>query len=225
MINKLALVLLVGVAPSYAAAQSSTDIQAPSNHSYNQDGRGTITRSDYGLCWRSGFWTPDDAVAGCDGALASPIPNPTAPEMANSLEKERQSMPLAAKPLCNVTLALASDQTFAFNKAVLNKAAKQQIDQKVLPILAECKGIDGITITGHTDHLGASRSNQILSEKRAASVAGYLKTKGVSTKMNVLGAGETQGVKLCDEKLPHGKLIACLAPNRRVLIEVHGHPR
>ena len=225
MINKLVLGLLVGTASAYAAAQTTTDIHTPSNHSYNQDSRGTITRSGYGLCWRSGFWTPDDAIAGCDGALTSPIPNPTAPKMANSLEKETQSMPSAAKSSCKTTLTLASDQTFAFNKGTLNKAAKQQIDQKVLPILAKCKGIDGITITGHTDHLGSSAFNQTLSEKRAASVADYLKAKGVSIKMNVLGAGETQAVKLCDEKLPHAKLISCLAPNRRVFIEIHDQPK
>ncbi len=220
MINKLALGLLVGAASSYVAAQTTTDIQAPSNPAYSQDSRGTITRSNYDLCWRSGFWTPNDAVAGCDGALASPIPNPTAPEMANSLEKEGQSMSLAAKPSCNVALTLASDQTFAFGKTVLNKAAKQQIDQKVIPILAQCKGIDGITITGHTDHLGSKQFNQNLSEKRAASVANYLKAKGINVKMNILGAGEIQPVKLCDAKLPHGKLISCLAPNRRVFIEM-----
>lgn len=39
-----------------------------------------------------------------------------------------------------------------------------------------------------------------------------------------MGAGKTQpvpGVK-CDDKLPRKKLIECLAPNRRVVVEVQG---
>lgn len=225
MINKLALGLLVGAASSYAAAQTVTDIQAPSSHSYSQDTRGTVTRSGFGLCWRSGSWTPDNAVAGCDGALTSPIPNPTAPELENSLTKENQAIPLAAKPSCGVTLTLASDQTFAFNQSNLNKAAQQQIDQKVLPALAECKTTTGVTITGHTDHLGSKQSNQILSKRRATSVASYLKTKGVNIKMKIVGAGEAEPVKLCDAKLPQGNLISCLSANRRVSIAFEQHTK
>ncbi len=219
MINKLTLVLLVGAASPYAAAQIPTDISAPSHHSYSQNSNGTITRSAYGLCWRSGSWTADDAIAGCDGALASPIPNPTAPEMANSLAKEAQSAPaLVAKP-CDFTFVLESDQTFAFNEAILNSAAKYHIDREVLPRLGECQASDGITITGYTDNLGSDLSNQVLSEKRAESVAQYLKSKGIKVKMRVLGAGSAQALKLCGEKLSHTKLVNCLAPNRRVLIQ------
>ena len=215
MINKLALVALVGAASPYVTAQTNADISAPSSHSYNQNSSGVITRSAFGLCWRSGSWTENDAIAGCDGALASPIPNPTAPDLA--LNKAVPA--LAAKP-CDFTFVLGSDQTFAFNKAELNNAAKRRIERDVLPRLAECKNIERITITGHTDNLGSTHSNQILSEKRAKSVADYLKSKGNLGTMNVIGAGSSQALKSCNEKLAHSKLINCLAPNRRVLIEV-----
>jgi OOP family OmpA-OmpF porin len=215
MLNKLALVILVGAASPYVTAQTKADISAPSSHSYSQNSSGVITRSEFGLCWRSGSWSENDAIAGCDGALASPIPNPIAPDIANNLTKAVPAQ--AAKP-CDFTLS--SDQTFAFNKAELNKAAKRQIDRDVLPRLAECQNIKSITITGHTDNLGSIHSNQILSEKRAKAVADYLKAKGVITKMNVIGAGSGQALKACNDKLTHTKLIRCLAPNRRVLIEV-----
>lgn len=215
MLNKLALVILVGAASPYVTAQTKADISAPSSHSYSQNSSGVITRSEFGLCWRSGSWSENDAIAGCDGALASPIPNPIAPDIANNLTKAVPAQ--AAKP-CNFTLG--SDQTFAFNKAELNKAAKHQIDRDVLPRLEECQNIESITITGHTDNLGSIHSNQILSEKRAKAVADYLKAKGVITKMNVIGAGSGQALKACNDKLTHTKLIRCLAPNRRVLIEV-----
>lgn len=215
MLNKLALVILVGAASPYVTAQTNADISAPSNHSYSQNSSGVITRSEFGLCWRSGSWSENDAIAGCDGALASPIPNPIAPDIANNLTKAVPAQ--AAKP-CNFTLG--SDQTFAFNKAELNNAAKRQIDRDVLPRLAECQNIKSIAITGHTDNLGSIQSNQILSEKRAKAVADYLKAKGVITAMNVIGAGSGQALKACNDKLTHTKLIRCLAPNRRVLIEV-----
>jgi OOP family OmpA-OmpF porin len=38
----------------------------------------------------------------------------------------------------------------------------------------------------------------------------------------VLGAGKTMPIKSCDDKLPMKQLEACLAPNRRVVIEVKG---
>lgn len=217
MINKLTLGLLVGAASLHVAAQTATDIHAPSNNSYSQDSRGAVTRSAYGLCWRSGSWTADAAIPGCDGALASPVPNPTAPEMPNSLETN--SPPQALTQQCGFSFMLESDQTFAFNQTILSSAAKQRIDEKVLPRLAACKAIAGITITGHTDRLGSAQSNLALSEKRAIAVARYLKTKGVDTKVTLRGAGENEPLVSCKEK-SQADLIACLAPNRRVLIDV-----
>ncbi|MFC7297391.1 OmpA family protein [Herminiimonas aquatilis] len=216
MIKKLALVLLVGAAPPYVTAQTTADISAPSSHSYNQNSSGVITRSAFGLCWRSGSWTENDAIAGCDGALTSPIPNPIAPDLANSMTKD--ASPIAVKA-CSFSFVLGSDRTFAFNKASLSTAAKRQIDQEVLPRLTECKTIANITITGHTDNLGSDQSNQLLSEKRAQSVADYLKAKGVGVQMNVVGAGSSKALKSCSARLSHSKMIRCLAPNRRVSIE------
>ena len=82
-----------------------------------------------------------------------------------------------------------------------------------------------MTITGYTDLLGNARANQVLSEKRAAAVADYLKKKGVTVNMKVAGVGASQPVKECDNKLNRTKLVACLAPNRRVLIEMHHLPK
>lgn len=217
MINKVVLGLLLGASSSFAAAQ--TDIQVPSKNAYTQDSRGVVTRSDFGLCWRSGTWTPEDAIAGCDGALTLPVPNPIAPELASHLDGKVAPVAVAGNS-CELTIGLESDQTFGLNKSTLNKAAKNRIDRDVLPKLAACNNAS-IIVTGHTDILGSTHSNQILSEKRAAAVADYLKKKGIAVNMNVVGAGETQPVKECDSKLSRTKLVACLAPNRRVLIEVH----
>jgi len=76
--------------------------------------------------------------------------------------------------------------------------------------------------SGHSDRLGTQKYNQRLSEKRAAAVASYLKSRGVTAPIDAIGAGESLPVKACNNRLPRPKLIACLAPNRRVGIEVRG---
>ena len=67
--------------------------------------------------------------------------------------------------------------------------------------------------------------NQKLSVSRAESVKAYLVSKGFSpTSIAVAGKGESQPVTSADDcKGPAtAKVIACLAPDRRVDIEVVG---
>ncbi|MGZ3180977.1 MAG: hypothetical protein ACXU8N_00935 [Telluria sp.] len=57
--------------PPYAPL--TTDIMAKTPYSaYVQDGRGVIARDPFGLCWRTGYWTPADAVPGCDLPICTP---------------------------------------------------------------------------------------------------------------------------------------------------------
>lgn len=221
MLKHFALGLAMGAAATGALAQTTSDIQAKTpNSAYLQDSRGTVARSGFGLCWRTGYWTPADAVPGCDGPLTPPVASPIAPPVA----------PVAAAPTpapaapkrCDFAVTLANDETFAFNKAVLNPAAKKHIDNEVLSKLQNCAKVEIVMITGHADRLGSQQYNQKLSEKRADAVAAYLKSKGVTAEIDTLGAGKTQSVKACDDKLPRPKLIECLAPNRRVVVEGRG---
>ncbi|RYE76240.1 MAG: OmpA family protein, partial [Oxalobacteraceae bacterium] len=58
-------------APPYAPV--TTDVMANKPYSaYVQDARGVIVRDPFGLCWRTGYWTPADAVPGCDAPLCVP---------------------------------------------------------------------------------------------------------------------------------------------------------
>ncbi|HWU97414.1 MAG TPA: OmpA family protein [Oxalicibacterium sp.] len=215
MINKLALGFLMGASSVYVFAQT-TDIRTQ-NDGYNQDSRGTVTRSGYGLCWRSGTWNPDDAIAGCDGALKPPIPNPIAPEVQTNLKEDK-----SVASHCDFTATLKSGETFASGKTLLNAQAKNRINSDILPKLAQCKTISSLAVTGHTDHIGSKQFNQRLSENRASAVANYLKENGINTSINIHGAGDTQALTSCDQKLSKSQQISCLAPNRRVTIEVHG---
>jgi OOP family OmpA-OmpF porin len=81
-----------------------------------------------------------------------------------------------------------------------------------------------VLVTGHTDRIGSQAYNQKLSERRADAVRDYLVSKGVPRdKIETLGMGKTQPIPgvVCNQKALR-ELIACLAPNRRVEVEVKG---
>lgn len=222
MLKKLALSLAIGASATCVFAQTTTDTQAKTpNSAYLQDARGVIVRNAYGLCWHTVNWTPADAVTGCDGELTPPIAKPTAPALV-SITVPMAAIPVAEPKRCDFAVTLESDQTFSFNKAVLSTAAKTRIDNEILPKLTSCAKIDLITVTGHADRLGPEQYNQKLSEKRASAVADYLKSKDVSENIKIVGAGKSQPIKACDDRLVHNQLVACLSPNRRVSIELKG---
>ena len=231
MLNKFSASLLLAVATFAAHAQTGSDIKAKQGSSaYAQDSRGIVARTGYGSCLRTGYWSPADGVEGCDGALASPVPKVTAPApaatpaapMAATAAPAAVAAAPAAPKRCDSSINLSADEAFAFNKAVLSAAAKRKLDAELPAKLAACSKVDLIIVTGHADRIGSQQANQKLSAKRAAAVAAYIKSKGVDAPMDTLGAGKTQPVKACDDKLPRQKLIACLAPNRRVVVEVRG---
>ncbi len=76
------ITLILALAASSAIAQTAptappftpvtTDIKAATPHSaYVQDARGIVARNPNGLCWRTGYWTPADAIQGCDLPLCT----------------------------------------------------------------------------------------------------------------------------------------------------------
>ena len=176
------------------------------------------------LCWRTGYWTPAMAIIECDPDLvpkkppppppppaAPPAPPPPAPPPAPGLQK----------------ITLATKALFDFDKAVLKPEGKTAIDTEVLSKLANVSKLELILVTGHTDRIGTQAYNQKLSERRADAVRDYLVSKGVAKdKIETLGMGKTQPVPgvVCNQPYPKERkaLIACLAPDRRVEVEVKG---
>jgi OOP family OmpA-OmpF porin len=83
-----------------------------------------------------------------------------------------------------------------------------------------------VIVTGHTDRIGSLRYNMKLSERRAVVVKDYLVANGVDSKLIFWeGKGPKQPIpvtKFCDNKMKRKQLIECLAPNRRVTVEVVG---
>lgn len=229
--TRVSLIAAVGTTICIGTVQAQTkDIVLKDEiKGYAVDQRNVVVRSGTGLCWRSGSWTPAMAIEECDPDLvkkpAPPAAIPAPPPVVAPVAKPAPPPPAAPKP-CDFTVSLASDQTFAFNKAVLTGPAKAKLDSDVVGKLGTCANVRLIVVTGHTDRLGSAQYNQKLSEKRAAAVTEYLFSKGVAASLfETMGAGKTapaQGVAKCADNLPRQKLIECLAPHRRVVIEVKG---
>ncbi|MFL9877899.1 OmpA family protein [Herbaspirillum rhizosphaerae] len=221
--------LLLPAFASAASAQSPTNIAAtPASTAYNQDNQGNIARSQYGLCWRTGYWTPSNSVTGCDGDLTPPIANPIAPALVSNpaalINTEQRTSPNNPDN-CNFTVALSGDQTFGFGMTRLNNAANRILNKEVVERLKTCGQIDNITVTGHADRLGSQKHIQEISLKRAEAVADFLKSKNISTPIEIVGAGNNEPISHCPEKLAYKKLTSCLSPDRRVVISVQGHEK
>lgn len=199
--NKLAKLVFAASAVVAMSAHAQTDIKAQTpNSAYAQDGRGVVVRNSTGLCWRTGYWTPADAVPGCDGALAVAAATPAAPAAA--------PVPTSEK------VTFAADAFFDFDKAVLKADGKAKLDD--LASKLGSLNLEVIIAVGHTDSIGSDAYNQKLSIRRAEAVKSYLVGKGVDAKrVYTEGKGEKQPVAT-------NKTAAGRAQNRRVEIEVVG---
>ena len=179
------------------------------------------------LCWRTGYWTPAMAIVECEPDLvpkAAPAPAP-APAVTPPPPPPPPAPPPPAPQVQKITLATKA--LFDFDKAVLKPEGKAAIDREVIAKLNDVSKLELVLVTGHTDRIGSQAYNQKLSERRANAVRDYLVSKGVARdKIETLGMGKTQPVPgvVCNQAYPKERkaLIECLAPNRRVEVEVKG---
>lgn len=110
---------------------------------------------------------------------------------------------------------------FDTDKAYLRAAGKRELDGLAQQLMtAQNKGMvtasNKVVVIGHTDSRASRSYNQRLSERRAASVAKYLVSKGVhATSISAFGKGEMQPVAT-------NKTRAGMQKNRRVEIHIAG---
>ena len=176
-------------------------------------------------------------VAGCATEPEKPAPKPApapvaqpapapAPAPAPVQAPKPVAKPEAPKPAAPKPINIASTELFEFNKATLTSEARAKLDSEVIGKLKDMASIRYIIVNGHADRLGSPQYNQQLSEKRAEAVRAYLVSKGVdASSIETLGFGKTLPVKSCPDQKDRKALIECLAPNRRVVVEVQGTPR
>lgn len=112
-------------------------------------------------------------------------------------------------------VVLSEDQgNFKFGKAVLPDEAKSKIDQMVSQMKQDPKNIY-LEIEGHTDNVGAAKTNEQIGLARAEAVKKYLYDQYQIPlhKMNVISYGK-------EKPVAPNKTKAGRAQNRRVVIKV-----
>jgi outer membrane protein OmpA-like peptidoglycan-associated protein len=116
-----------------------------------------------------------------------------------------------------IKITFDSGILFETNKADLQPAAKTNIES-LAKILNKYPDTN-ILIEGHTDSTGTLEHNQLLSEKRAASVSDFCKGLGVvGVRITTVGYGETQPV--VSNSTPEGR-----QQNRRVEVAVFANDK
>ena len=159
-------------------------------------------------------------------APASPAPAPAPVPRATQDIQIGQGSAAAPAPKKPAIINLASTGFFEFNKATLTTEAKKRLDAEVVAKLKDVGEVRYINVNGHADRLGSTQYNQRLSEKRAEAVRAYLVSKGVdAAKVETFGFGKTTPLKSCPDEKNRSSVIECLAPNRRVEVEIQGTPR
>lgn len=115
--------------------------------------------------------------------------------------------------------SLSGDVGFAFGSAALTAAGLNEVSN-IASQLKQLEQIQHIRVAGHTDRIGNVTSNQQLSQQRAESVRRALAAEGIPVAtIQAQGFGMERPVVQCEQQ-NRNELIACLAPNRRVDIEV-----
>jgi len=205
----------------------AVDVSAESS-GYLTDQRGAVIKTPFGLCWRTGFWAPAMATEECDSDL---VPKKKA---ALPAPASRARPPAPVPPAASATrptpvtekVTLSADTLFDFDKAVVRPDGKSKLDD----LVSKLKGVsvDTIIVIGHADRIGSDTYNMKLSQRRAEAVKAHLVSKGVpGNRIHTEGKGKKQPVTrpgACKGK-KSPKVIACLQPDRRVVIEVVGTRR
>lgn len=122
-----------------------------------------------------------------------------------------------AKPVEKISLS--AQALFEFDSARLTRRGQHDIAEVSERLKSKFNGYS-LTVTGYTDRLGDDSYNQTLSEQRAAAVRDGLIREGISSSaIKSKGAGKSHTAD-CQQHQSSAALKACLAPDRRVDIEI-----
>ena len=208
-LSKLAFIAATAVMAASASAQVITSKQTTNDNWNNGSGEYVWMNGSNDLCWRNNFWTPATANAKCDGALVAQVPPPVAPP------------PPPPPVVASQKVTFQADALFDFDKAVLKPEGKSKLNDLAAKI--QNVNLEVVVATGYTDKIGSDKYNDRLSMRRAQAVKAYLVSKGIeANRIYTEGKGKRNPVVTDCKQKNHKALIACLAPNRRVEVEVVG---
>jgi len=225
VLKNMVVAIFAATIASTAAAEVVASKQAVNDNWVNGTSARAWTNGSDDLCWRNGFWTPATANSKCDGALVAQLPTPPIPAPV---------VPVPAPKIESKEFTYSADALFDFDKAVLKAEGKSELDELFAKL--NSVNVERIVVAGHTDYIGTERYNQKLSEQRALAVSKYLESKGVAAErlsIEARGKKDSPSDKTIDCKSLHKyslnksslsrkKLIECLTPDRKVVVEVIG---
>ncbi len=132
---------------------------------------------------------------------------------------------VSSPPASAVAAVSLAPVLFDLGKATLGEQAKARLESEALPKLME-RSEARYVISGHADELGSPQFNQALSEKRAEAVRAYLVSSGIdASRISIVAFGHRLPERTCEGVKGRAERIACLAPNRRVTVELQPGPR
>lgn len=148
-----------------------------------------------------------------------------APRPAATPAPARPAAPAPTPAPTPARITLSADSLFTFDSAAVQPAGRVELDA----LAADLRGVqfDTIVVTGHTDRIGSPDYNLRLSNSRATAVKDYLVNSAdiPAAKVTTRGVNGSEPVTTaaqCGPQLTRAQLIACLAPDRRVEVEVTG---
>jgi OOP family OmpA-OmpF porin len=223
---------LAGVGIAGALLPGGACAQSAKNQGYLLETQGNVVRAaGAGVCVRTSDWTPARAIAECDPDL---VKKPAPPTKVAPPPPKKVTPPPAKKKkpvMLNITEKIEL-QGMPFAKAEMTADNKKELDKFIAGLRKATKArapvqFGAVVVTGHTDRIGSLKYNMRLSERRAVVVKDYLvKNANVDQKLIFWeGKGPKEPIpvtKFCDNKMKRKQLIECLAPNRRVTVEVVG---
>ncbi len=194
-LNTLGLVIL---------CTASTHAAAEKEYWFGTDGE--YVRDSNGHCVRTGWWTPEAAIAGCEGGEAKAATEKTAvAEKKSAVENaepvatdaDKSVAPAVVAAAATTTagaaayrnLSLASGATFKLGGSTLSSEGKAEVAALIAKF--EGESVSSVVIAGYTDDSGDASFNQQLSEKRAEAVKAELVANGADPdKITTVGYGE-----------------------------------
>ncbi len=161
---------------------------------------------------------------------AAPPPAPVPPPVVVPAPVVKPAPP-PPKPVVR-NFELSADGMFEFDKSNLTAVGRSRVDNLIKGLREAGITLTSMTIAGHTDPLGTPDYNQRLSLDRANTVRDYMVSQGVPAGViRTEGRGESQllvteaDCKAKGQAKTQSALIACLLPNRRVVIQATGEQR
>jgi OOP family OmpA-OmpF porin len=133
--------------------------------------------------------------------------------------------PPAPPPVQRRRVSFSAESLFGFDRSDISPEGRSALDGFVREL--DSMQFEQVVVEGHTDRLGTSDYNMVLSQQRADAVKSYLVTSGRVDPLKISATGKGESVPHtqpgdCTGTRSSASLIVCLRPDRRVDVDVVG---